>query len=216
MGDAKLEELQSLKARLQALEEEITDEIQAKAWPPNKYYTAYYATMGFILGIFGAMSSLLFNVIGSTLAGKSPLELIRVYLTFPLGEKALQLTGEGSKIYAIEDGVIMAMGCCLYLLTGMVLGVPVYLALTRWTPQGPLWKRLVVAAVVSLVIWAGLFYGVLSWLQPALFKGNWITDNNVLPWWVAAATHIVFGWTIVLLYPLGQFTPYRRPIESGA
>ena len=39
--------------------------------------------------------------------------------------------------------------------------------------------------------------------------GNWITNPNYLPWWVAAATHLVFGWTIALLYPLGVYTPYR-------
>ena len=35
-------------------------------------------------------------------AGKTPLELIRVYLTFPLGEKALQLTDTGQSVYAVE------------------------------------------------------------------------------------------------------------------
>ena len=64
-------------------------------WRATGYYSAYYATAGFLLGSFGAMASLLFNVVGAPLAGKSPLELIRVYLTFPLGEKALQLDRRG-------------------------------------------------------------------------------------------------------------------------
>ena len=50
---------------------------------------------GFLLGLLGAMASLLFNVIGSLVAGKNPLELIRIYLTFPLGEKALRLVEAG-------------------------------------------------------------------------------------------------------------------------
>jgi hypothetical protein len=41
--------------------------------------------------------------------------------------------------------------------------------------------------------------------------GNWITNPQYLPWWVAAATHLVFGWTIAVLYPLGVYTPYRSP-----
>ena len=49
------------------------------------------------------MVSLLFNVIGAPLAGKSPLELIRVYLTFPLGEKALELDRQGQSAYAVND-----------------------------------------------------------------------------------------------------------------
>ena len=53
------------------------------------YYTAYYATTGFLLGGVAAMTSLLFNVIGSLAFDKNPLELIRVYLTFPMGEEAL-------------------------------------------------------------------------------------------------------------------------------
>jgi hypothetical protein len=58
-------------------------------------------------------------------------------------------------------------------------------------------------------LWAIAFYGVLAWFQPMLLGGNWITDPAILPPWVAAGTHIVFGLTMALLYPLGQFTPYR-------
>jgi hypothetical protein len=36
---------------------------------------------------------------------------------------------------------------------------------------------------------------------------------NRVPWWVAAATHLVFAWTMVLVYPLGEFTPYKRVAE---
>lgn len=208
------EELDLLRERVQKLETEINEEEAERAWQSLTYYPVYYATTGFLLGIFGAMASLLFNVIGAPVAGKSPLELIRVYLTFPLGERALMLAEGPSKVYAVPDGLVLAFGCCLYLLTGMVLGIPVYLALTKFTRKGLLMKRFAVASVVSLAIWLINFYGILSWLQPMLFGGNWIVDNRLLPWWVAAATHLVFGWTIVLLYPLGQFTRYRRPSEA--
>ena len=130
------------------------------------------------------MASLLFNVIGAPIAGKTPLELIRVYLTFPLGERALQLTGSGQAGYAVGDGVILAFGCCLYLATGMLLGIPVYLALTRFAAKGGLITRLAVASVVSLAIWGFNFYAVLSWLQPLLIggdPGNWITNPKLSP-----------------------------------
>jgi hypothetical protein len=209
----KKEELERLLAQAQELEDEINREEAERGWQPSSYYTAYYATAGFMLGIFGAMASLLFNVIGAPIAGKSPLELIRIYLTFPLGGQALKLTEGGQDVYALGDGLILAIGCCLYLGTGMLLGIPVYLALTRFAAEGGLLLRLAVASVVSLAIWAIHFYGILSWLQPMLIggdPGNWITNPSYLPWWVAAATHLIFGWTIALLYPLGEFTPYRR------
>jgi hypothetical protein len=212
----KRQELERLRAQVEQLEAEIIREEAEQGWRATSYYTAYYATAGFMLGIFGAMASLLFNVIGAPIAGKSPLEIIRIYLTFPLGAQALELARSEQNVYAVGDGLILAIGCCLYLGTGMLLGIPVYLALTWFAARGGLAMRLAVASVVSLVIWAFNFYAILSWLQPLLIggdPGNWITNPNYLPWWVAAATHLVFGWTIALLYPLGEYTPYRRVKE---
>jgi hypothetical protein len=209
----KLQELERLRAQVRALEGEVVKEEAERGWQASGYYGAYYATAGFILGIFGAMTSLLFNVIGAPIAGKTPLELIRIYLTFPLGEKALELTSTGQTGYAVSDGVILAIGCCLYLGTGMLLGIPVYMTIARFAGRRGLFMRLLVASVVSLAIWGINFYGILSWLQPMLVggdPGNWITNPTYLPWWVAAATHLVFGWTIAALSPLGEYTPYRR------
>ncbi len=213
--EAKQKELESLRARVRALEEELSKEAAGgPGWHASGYYTAYYATTGFMLGMFGAAASLLVNVIGAPIAGKNPLELIRVYLTFPLGEKALQLANQPGKVFALDDGVILAIGCCLYLFTGMLLGVVFHLALTRFVPRASLATRLVFASVLSLGVWVVNFYGILSWLQPMLFGGNWIVDQSLLPWWVAAATHLVFGWTMALVYPLGVYVPYQRPTEQ--
>lgn len=218
-AETKQQELERLRARITELEAEIARDEQQAGWRPSGFYTAYYATAGFMLGSFGAIVSLLCNVIFAPIAGKTPLELIRVYLTFPLGEKALQLTSSGETGHAVGDGVILAIGCCLYLGTGMLLGIPVYLVLSRFAAKGGLVVRLAVASVVSLAIWGFNFYAVLSWLQPLLIggdPGNWITNPSYLPWWVAAATHLVFGWTIALLYPLGEFTPYTRARDRKA
>ena len=68
------------------------------------------------------------------------------------------------------------------------------------------------------MIWAVMFYGILSWLQPLLVEGdpgNWITNPAYLPWWVAAATHLVFGWTIALLYPLGRVPSLPSAHRTG-
>jgi hypothetical protein len=203
--DDKRRELAELTSRARQLEAELATDEVVKPFQPKGYYAAYYATTGFMLGMFAAMSSLLFNIVGSALVGQYPLQLIRVYLTFPLGDQALEL----------DSGLALAIGCCLYLATGMLLGIPMYLALTRWTADGSFGKRIMVASLMSILIWVFMYYGILSWLQPAVVKmspQNYII--NRVPPWVALLTHLVFGWTMVLLYPLGDFVAYRPPVEE--
>ena len=205
--ESKKSELAELKQRVADLETQIAAETKHAPFQPQGYYTAYYATTGFMLGIFGAMASLLFNVVGSVLTGKHPLELIRTYLTFPLGDQAFNLPAD-------QNGLMLAIGCCLYLGTGMVLGIPLYLALTRWGGGKSLGTKLIIATIVSLAIWVINFYGILSWLQAEVIEMS--AENlivNRVPWWVAAATHLVFGWTMALVYPLGEFVSYQRVTE---
>jgi hypothetical protein len=205
---AKESELAELKHRVSELESQIAAEADYAPFRPSGYYAAYYATTGFMLGIFGAMASLLFNIIGSVLTGKHPLEIIRSYLSFPLGDRAFDLPPD-------QNGLMLAIGCCLYLATGMVLGIPLYLALTRWGAGKSMGVKFMIAMVVSLFIWVVNFYGILSWLQPEVIEMS--PENliiNRVPWWVAAATHLVFGWTMVLVYPLGDFVPYRTVTEQ--
>lgn len=206
---AKKQTLAQLRAQAAQLEAEIRaaeSAAGAAKWPPEGFYLAYYANSGFMLGGIAAVTSLVLNIVGAPLAGKDPLELIRVYLTFPLGARALELGPE-------RGSLILLLGCCLYVATGVVLGVPFFVALAKLSGEG-LKKRLMVATALSLVLWVINYYAILSWLQPALFGGNWITDPNILPPWVAAGTHLVFGWTLALLYPLGKFVPYRSPAPS--
>ncbi len=203
----KQAELAELRKRVGELESQIAGETVHRPFRPAGYYTAYYAMAGFMLGIFGAMASLLLNVVGSVLTGRPPLELIRIYLTFPLGDRVFELPPE-------QDGLMLAIGCCLYLGTGMLLGIPLYLALTRWGAGKSLFVKLLIATMVSLAIWLINFYGLLTWLQPAVVD---MSEENLIvnriPPWVAAATHLVFGWTMVLVYPLGDYVPYERVTE---
>lgn len=199
-SQSRLQELAELRDRVARLEREL--EPPPEDWQANRYYAAYYATTGFMLGIFGALTSLMFNVVGALLVQKHPFHLIQVYLTFPLRERALEL----------DDGLSLAIGCCLYLGTGMLLGVPCQLVLGWLTPRSGLPARLAVATVLGLLIWVINFYGILAWLQPALFGGSWIVDE--IPAWVAALTHLVFAWTMAIVYPLGAYVPYRRQTET--
>lgn len=201
--EEKARELESLRKRVAELETEL--EPAPGHWQARGFYATYYATTGFMLGSFGAAASLLFNIVGSALIGQHPLKLIQVYLTFPLGEKAL--TPE------FDTGVALAVGCCLYLATGMLFGIPFQVLLARFLPEGTLVSRLVLASVLGVLLWVVNFYGVLSWLQPWLLGGNWILTQ--IPVWVAVLTHLVYAWTMALVYPWGVYVPYRRPTESS-
>lgn len=210
----KIQELDELRARVRHLESQVEGATISAEWPPTGFYAEYHATTGFILGMFAATVSLLINVIGAPIVGKSPLELIRIYLTFPLGENALRLSEGTQDLYAIPDGVILAIGCCLYIGTGMMLGVPFFVILGKFTERKSTGYRLIIATALAAALWAVNFYAILSWLQPVLFGGRWITDPQVLPVWVALVTHLVFGWTLALLYPWGKFQPYQQPATS--
>ena len=210
----KVQELEELRTRVRELETQVEAEKTAGQWPPKGFYAEYYATTGFILGMFGAAISLLVNVIGAPIAKKSPLELIRIYLTFPLGEKALELASGVKDVYVIGDGVILAIGCCLYLGTGMLLGIPFFVSLVWLTEGKSVIYRLFIATILATLLWVINFWGILSWLQPLLFHGNWITNPEYLPSWVALVTHLVFGWTLALLYPWTKFQAYTQPTSQ--
>jgi hypothetical protein len=197
----KLDELAELQRRVAQLQVEA--HAPPAHWQADRFYTAYYATTGFMLGMFGAATSLLFNVVGSALVEQHPLRLIQIYLTFPLGEQALEL----------EGGLTLVIGCCLYIATGMLLGAPFHLLLTWATSGSKVSYRYLVATILAASMWLVHFYLILAWLQPVLFGGNWIVE--LIPWWVGLLTHLIYGWTMALVYPLGQYVPYRRQSEQA-
>ena len=169
-----------------------------------------HAAAGLLQGALAGCTSLLANVIGSAAwptvsgAAQHPLHLIQVYLTFPLGAKALDL----------EGGALLGLGALLYLATGMLYGMLFVLVLSYFLPQAKLPARLVACSVLALAVWIVNFYGILGWLQPALVGGRWIVE--LVPWWVAAATHLLFGWTIAVIYPLGTQTQGNVGSTSAA
>lgn len=212
--DQKRQALESLRQEVARLEADLAAVNADSQWQPGKFYGTYYATVGFMLGGVAAMASLLLNVIGSTIAGKHPLEIIRVYLTFPLGEQALKLASPQGSVYVIDDGMILALGCCLYIGTGMVLGALFHWVISLFALNSAAPVRVLWGTALAVAVWLVNYYLILAWLQPALFGGNWITDTKILPWWVALATHLAFGWTMALMAPFGAFIPYQRPTEQ--
>jgi len=209
---AKQLEFERLKERVAQLESELQS--HPGPWAPKGEYPAYEALSGFVLGIAGAIVALLLNVIGAPADSKDPLQLIRVYLTFPLGEKALELGVRDTTTNPLGDWMILAFGCCLYLGTGMLLGA-IFQPVFRRFADRSFFKRVVLGMALGLLVWVVNFYGILSWLQPLTCGGKWITDNSVLPWWVAAVTHVVFGLTMAILYPLGRFRAPAAGVEQA-
>jgi hypothetical protein len=172
--------------------------VPLRPWKEPGYHAARQAVVGLMLGGIAGCTSLLFNVVGSVLwpaiSGETqhPLRIIQVYLTFPLGESALQL----------NSGAVLALGCLLYLGTGMLYGMLFQLALSYFLPFARIGARISTCGLLSILVWAVNYFGILLWLQPLLFGKSWIVE--LIPNWVAVLTHLVFGLTMALLYPLGE------------
>src|SRR5688572_442471 len=120
-------ELSDLRARVAELEEEATAAVPPSLEWTRGYYLTYYATTGFFLGMLAAVASLVVNIVGAMVVGLHPLQLIRVYLTFGMGSRALDLHLHGG-----EGGLMLIIGCCLYIATGMLLGTLFQVALSRF------------------------------------------------------------------------------------
>ena len=171
---------------------------EGAAWPPRGYYLLWHIVVGMTLGGIAALVSLGANMIGAPLFGEESLRLIRVYLTFPMGESAL----------TAEAGSVLFIGCMLYLATGALFGVVFHLVMSLLFNDAPRAKKFAVATAMGLGLWIFNYYLVLSWLQPMLLGGNWIV--SLVPVWVAALTHLCFAWTVVAGEFWGRFEPYGR------
>lgn len=183
---------------IRSLESEVVA-AAPRSWPPSGYYLTWHLAVGMLLGTLGATVSLLANALAAPLFGQRSLELIRVYLTFPMGARALE----------VDAGTVLSIGCVLYLVTGALYGILIHLLLNVYWEHATAGRRLLVATVLALALWVVNFYLILSWLQPMLLGGNWIVQ--LVPPWVGALTHLSFAWTIAICENLGwgRFEPYR-------
>jgi hypothetical protein len=178
------------------IEREFPDQIlpvPLEPWPEAGYKVWPHVKSGALLGMVAGCISLLANIVGSvfwpSISGQEqhPLRIIQVYLTFPLGESALQL----------NSGMLLALGCILFVVTGAFYGIMFEVLISYFLPGAKLGVKLAACTVLALSVWVANFYVVLSWLQPLVTGGNWIID--LIPWWVAALTHLIFGCAIALL-----------------
>ena len=185
---SKIDEHREAIRRLEAEEAETQS-----VWPPRGYYLLWHVVIGIVLGGIGATVSLLANAVGAPLFGEKSLQLIRVYLTFPMGAQALEA----------ETGLVVFVGTCLYLCTGAIFGVGFHLLMSTVFATASSAKRFVVSTLIGLALWIFNYYLILSWLQPMLQGDNWIV--RLIPFWVAALTHLAFVWTMFLGEAWGKF-----------
>ena len=195
----KPEDAPSLHVHDPQWNETLTEAMQAPlpTWQKPDFSAMQYAKSGLPLGALAGCVSLLTNVIGSVLwpaisgIEQHPLRLIQVYLTFPLGESALKL----------ESGGVLALGCLLYIGTGMLYGMLFETSIAYFLPRAGVAARLIFCSILALLVWLVNFYCLIVWIQPLLFVGRWVVE--LIPWWVAVLTHLAFGWTLAWIYPLG-------------
>jgi hypothetical protein len=193
--DEILQEIERHRAALVALEDQLGDSV-AVTWPPAGFYLTFYVVSGAIIGILGSLTSFVFHVIGSLIVRQDPLLFLRVYGTVFLGAKAL--TTDDLNFFMLVAVVHFSVGAS----AGAVFQV-----LVNWLiPDRPI-LSVVFGAVYGLLMWVVNFYVVLSWLQPLLVGQAFVLE--LMPIWVSALTHLIYGLTLGILEPLGRFVPYR-------
>jgi hypothetical protein len=192
------------RSKFHEIEQEMPQDILPLAfhpWPDRGFRLFNSVCAGALLGAIAGCVSLLANVIGTTFVSpisggpQNPLHLIQVFLTFSLGAGALDL-GSGS---------VLGLGCVLYLLTGAFYGMIFESCIEFFLPRATSVVRICLFSVMAIALWAVNFYGILSWLQPLLYGERWIVE--LVPWWVAALTHLLFGLTMALLQPIRGLLP---------
>jgi hypothetical protein len=193
--DEIVREIELHRAAVAALEAELGD-TNGVTWPPVGFYLTFYVVSGAIIGILGSLTSFIFHVLGSLIVRQDPLLFLRVYGTVFLGAKAL--TTDDLNFFMLVAVVHFSVGAS----AGAVFHV-----LVNWlVPDRPV-LHVVLGAVYGLLMWVVNFYVVLSWLQPLLVGEAFVLQ--LMPIWVSALTHLIYGLTLGILEPLGRFVPYR-------
>jgi hypothetical protein len=193
-----LQQIEAHRAAIVDLEAQLREPATA-TWPPVGFYLTFYIVAGTTIGILGSVTSFLFNVIGSLLVRQDPLYVLRVYGTIFLGGKAL----------VTEDLNFFMLVAVVHFSVGASAGAVFHVLVNRFVPDQPL-LQILLGGLYGLVMWVVNFYLVIAWLQPLLVGEPYILE--LMPFWVAALTHVVYGLTLGFLQPLGRFVPYRPAV----
>jgi hypothetical protein len=191
------EEIASQRARLAELERQLQTLAPSPAsWPPRGFYLTFHVVAGLMIGVLGSITSFLFHIVGSLLVNQDPLYVLRVWGTVFLGERALTTT----------DLNFFMLVAVVHFSIGAVAGAVFHVLVSFFVPDRPA-RQIALGAAYGLVMWIVNFYFVLVWLQPRLVGEAYVLQ--LMPPWIAALTHLVYGLTLGVLQPLGRFQPYR-------
>jgi hypothetical protein len=190
-----LREIERHRNALVALESQLTEPATAH-WPPIGFYLTFYIVAGTTIGILGSLASFIFHVVGSLIVNQDPLKFLRVYGTVFLGARAL----------TTEDLNFFMLVAVVHFSIGAIAGAVFHVLVNRFVPERT-GLQIGLGVAYGLLMWIVNFYLVLSWLQPRLVGEAYVLQ--LMPAWVAALTHVIYGLTLGLLQPLGRFVPYR-------
>jgi cytochrome c oxidase cbb3-type subunit 2 len=200
--DDIVREIEAHRAAIAALEARLSESPAAR-WPPVGFYLTFYVVAGIIIGILGSVTSFLFNVVGSIFVNQDPLRFLRVYGTVFLGARAL----------TTDDLNFFMLVAVVHFSVGAAAGAVFHVLVNRFIPTRSA-LQIALGAVYGLVMWMVNFYVVIAWLQPRLVGEAYVLA--LMPAWVAALTHVVYGLTLGILQPLGRFVAYRPAAAAAA
>jgi hypothetical protein len=159
----------------------------------------YFAAIGSAAGFLGSLVKLVSNIIGASAMGVDPLRLLRVYGTIVEGRNAL-LPNNGTSLL---DTFLM------HLIVGAALGAVFMLVACGQSRLRQFFPFLAQGAGFGLAIWIINFYLLLSWIQPLVNGEAYVV--KMIPWWVAAGSHTLYGLTVALLcFPFRDDIGYPR------
>lgn len=173
----------------------------APSWPPAGFYLTYYVVAGTLIGILGSVVSFVFHVVGSLIVNQDPLRILRVYGTVFLGARAL----------TSEDLNFFMLVAVVHFSVGAAGGAVFHVLVNRFVPARPL-LQIALGGAYGLGMWIVNFYFVLVWLQPRLVGEAYVLE--LMPAWIAALTHLIYGLTLGVLQPIGRFEPYRPAVTA--
>ena len=193
-----LREIERHRAAILEIESQLSAPAAA-GWQPVGFYLTFYIVAGTTIGILGSVTSFIFHVLGSLLVRQTPLLFLRVYGTMFLGPRAL----------TTEDLNVFMLVAVVHFSVGASAGAVFQVFISRFVPDRPV-LQVVLGGVYGLLMWVVNFYVVIAWLQPRLFGEALVL--KLMPWWIAALTHLIYGLTLGILQPLARFVPYRPAV----
>lgn len=194
-----LHEIEQHRAAIIDLEAQLREPV-THSWPPVGFYLTFYIVAGATIGILGSVTSFAFNVLGSLLVKQDPLLFLRVYGTVFLGAKAL----------TTDDLNFFMLVAVVHFSVGASAGAVFQVFISRFVPDRPA-LQIVLGGVYGLLMWVVNFYLIITWLQPRLVGQAYVLE--LMPIWIAALTHLIYGLTLGVLQPLGRFVPYRPAVS---